>query len=485
VLTRACVLQVRSWRKMLTEEQQEQDNESEQWMACHTQPCPSCSAKVQRSGGCNHMICTVCGQHFCYVCGQDWSQHGPQSGGFYVCTLRPQAQLRDSPLTALTQSVGQVLRSTLRMIYTRQSQAIRRYFAQSDDTREVHRLVTHVNTLLTEALPGEERADADKAQVAGGASPVASPVASAAAAALPSTLQAYASSVRSSVDASLLRKRGAPCGERAAEGAMLAACSRSGSLRDTLAGSQAGSAVALPALHADAYEVACGARTCPHSPAALGAHAAREHLGSRAAGCSHSSGQCGLAPVERRGAAGKAAALGLDAARRKRLSADAPMGSILEEWERSVETGRTVLRNTCIATYYMERCAAREHLESLQSRLELQVGQLTEMLRALPHHRSVLNGAHADAGRAALHATDPISALLGLISAVVGEIGRGVVSLVEAMLSSRGSVLREISVQGQQARTRLDTAACCTLIRAAQRPCLLCAVASADQCCCS
>jgi IBR domain, a half RING-finger domain len=65
-------LQVRDWRKMLTQEQLEQNQESEEWLASHTQPCPSCSAKVQRTGGCNHMTCFVCGQHFCYICGQDW-----------------------------------------------------------------------------------------------------------------------------------------------------------------------------------------------------------------------------------------------------------------------------------------------------------------------------------------------------------------------------------------------------------------------------
>lgn len=57
---------------MLTEEHKEQNLESEMWVSSHTQPCPNCAAKVERSGGCNHMICTVCGQHYCYVCGRDW-----------------------------------------------------------------------------------------------------------------------------------------------------------------------------------------------------------------------------------------------------------------------------------------------------------------------------------------------------------------------------------------------------------------------------
>jgi hypothetical protein len=65
-------VQVRSWRKLIDSEQLHQNHESEQWLECHTQPCPTCTTKVQRNGGCNHIICTVCGQHFCYVCGKDW-----------------------------------------------------------------------------------------------------------------------------------------------------------------------------------------------------------------------------------------------------------------------------------------------------------------------------------------------------------------------------------------------------------------------------
>lgn len=65
-------LQVRRWRQLIDSQQSIQNRESEDWLDNHTQPCPQCSAKVQRSGGCNHMVCTVCGQHFCYACGGDW-----------------------------------------------------------------------------------------------------------------------------------------------------------------------------------------------------------------------------------------------------------------------------------------------------------------------------------------------------------------------------------------------------------------------------
>ena len=39
----------------------------------NTQQCPSCHTAVQRNGGCNHMRCSVCNEHFCYVCGGRWA----------------------------------------------------------------------------------------------------------------------------------------------------------------------------------------------------------------------------------------------------------------------------------------------------------------------------------------------------------------------------------------------------------------------------
>eukprot|EP00913_Durusdinium_trenchii_P035180 g32911.t1 len=62
--------------------------ETHQWLSKNSKTC-TCGAIIQRSGGCNHMICSVCGRHFCYVCGQDWAPHRGQPGGFdyYACRL--------------------------------------------------------------------------------------------------------------------------------------------------------------------------------------------------------------------------------------------------------------------------------------------------------------------------------------------------------------------------------------------------------------
>lgn len=45
-----------------------EEKASQEYMALHTTPCPTCSAPCQKSMGCNHMICFKCRTHFCYLC---------------------------------------------------------------------------------------------------------------------------------------------------------------------------------------------------------------------------------------------------------------------------------------------------------------------------------------------------------------------------------------------------------------------------------
>ena len=87
----------------------------------------------------------------------------------------------------------------------------------------------------------------------------------------------------------------------------------------------------------------------------------------------------------------------------------------------------------------------------VQGRLELQVAQLTEVLHALPHRRSVLAGPAADARRPVV-ATDPLSAIVGMLSVGLSEVGRGIMAVGEALMSTRASALREISRQGIEVR---------------------------------
>ena len=46
-----------------------EEKASEDYMKLHTQPCPTCNARAQKTHGCNHMICFKCDTHFCYLCG--------------------------------------------------------------------------------------------------------------------------------------------------------------------------------------------------------------------------------------------------------------------------------------------------------------------------------------------------------------------------------------------------------------------------------
>ena len=49
------------------------------WIQANTKECPNCHQKIQKSQGCNYMLCDPkaggCGKAFCYVCETDWSLH--------------------------------------------------------------------------------------------------------------------------------------------------------------------------------------------------------------------------------------------------------------------------------------------------------------------------------------------------------------------------------------------------------------------------
>ncbi|KAI9762850.1 MAG: translation termination inhibitor protein itt1 [Chaenotheca gracillima] len=45
-----------------------EEKASQRYMDNHSTRCPTCSARCQKSMGCNHMICFNCRTHFCYLC---------------------------------------------------------------------------------------------------------------------------------------------------------------------------------------------------------------------------------------------------------------------------------------------------------------------------------------------------------------------------------------------------------------------------------
>ncbi|CAI2165145.1 6556_t:CDS:2 [Funneliformis geosporum] len=47
----------------------QEEMETDKWKKSNTQKCPQCEAAIEKSMGCNHMLCTRCQTHFCYLCG--------------------------------------------------------------------------------------------------------------------------------------------------------------------------------------------------------------------------------------------------------------------------------------------------------------------------------------------------------------------------------------------------------------------------------
>ena len=51
----------------------------DKWIEANTKECPHCHQKIEKSMGCNYMLCNKsaggCGFAFCYVCETDWAKH--------------------------------------------------------------------------------------------------------------------------------------------------------------------------------------------------------------------------------------------------------------------------------------------------------------------------------------------------------------------------------------------------------------------------
>lgn len=43
-------------------------------------PCPSCSRRIEKDGGCNEVLCTQCGTIFCWLCGESDAQIEARGG---------------------------------------------------------------------------------------------------------------------------------------------------------------------------------------------------------------------------------------------------------------------------------------------------------------------------------------------------------------------------------------------------------------------
>ncbi|KAG9085288.1 hypothetical protein FS749_004560 [Ceratobasidium sp. UAMH 11750] len=93
---KSCYNHDRPWHEGLTCEQydklrqdEEQNKATARYLAQHTKPCPKCHRKIERNGGCDHMVCRPpggCGHEFCWEC-LDSDSHKPSCSHF-VATRR-------------------------------------------------------------------------------------------------------------------------------------------------------------------------------------------------------------------------------------------------------------------------------------------------------------------------------------------------------------------------------------------------------------
>ncbi|XP_003745898.1 E3 ubiquitin-protein ligase RNF14 [Galendromus occidentalis] len=47
------------------------NDESEKWISKNSKKCPNCRTDIEKSEGCNKMVCWKCHSKFCYLCGKD------------------------------------------------------------------------------------------------------------------------------------------------------------------------------------------------------------------------------------------------------------------------------------------------------------------------------------------------------------------------------------------------------------------------------
>ena len=50
------------------------------WKWVNTKACPECGSRIQKNGGCHHMLCRNCGTNFCWRCRYNYGKHWENSG---------------------------------------------------------------------------------------------------------------------------------------------------------------------------------------------------------------------------------------------------------------------------------------------------------------------------------------------------------------------------------------------------------------------
>lgn len=74
--------EARKWKDIV-----EKEEANAKWLSLNTKICPWCHKNVERSTGCNFMMCAPpggCGKSFCYVCSRPWE---PDHKDHFKCNV--------------------------------------------------------------------------------------------------------------------------------------------------------------------------------------------------------------------------------------------------------------------------------------------------------------------------------------------------------------------------------------------------------------
>lgn len=77
--------------KKVIADKKEQEEATERWKEQNSRPCPQCKVSIEKSEGCNHMICRTCKHEFCWQCMKPYEAKGHGPFGCSLANPRPAA----------------------------------------------------------------------------------------------------------------------------------------------------------------------------------------------------------------------------------------------------------------------------------------------------------------------------------------------------------------------------------------------------------
>lgn len=96
---RPCTCEIYSiWEQKIKSE-----TDNYKWIQANTKTCPHCYLKIEKSQGCNYMLCSQmaggCGKAFCYICEGDWAKH---SQDHFKCNMyTPEVKAKETHVEKL------------------------------------------------------------------------------------------------------------------------------------------------------------------------------------------------------------------------------------------------------------------------------------------------------------------------------------------------------------------------------------------------